>query len=449
MRIIQICPYDLNRPGGVRSHIYGLSQSLVDVGHEVVIIGPDSSVEADSNLEWPFIDGIENKQVTFWRDDETINSELETVKSKDEKISEDHENKKSKVGNTKRDHVDVNSRDEITSWDKKNRASTVKCIKIGYRRSALPLWGTLIDFSFASSSEKSSIRDFIEDWKPDVVHFHTPWTPFLSWQIYRLLTKLEIAVRHPFKLIATFHDSPPDSSLGSILGRFVMPMAAKYILPKFDEVISVSEFQSQFISKWSNKKIHIIPNGIRLDHLRETVSWRPSNTILFLGRLEARKGLIQLLEVYKILKERMSEVKLIIAGEGPQRDEGERFSRTHQLDVEFRGMVSEDEKNRLLRTAGILVSPAMYGESFGIVLIEAMATGVPVAGYGNPGYLSVVEGVCEENFPSPGDVSALAGVIEKVLIDTDFAIRLSRKGNKYAQQYDWNLVSQKISILYT
>ena len=421
MRIIQICPYDLNRPGGVRSHIYGLSQSLSDAGHEVVIIGPDSSVNTNLNNEWQFVDAIANKQETFWHDDETIYRKLETV----------------------------NSGDEITNWDQKNRAHAVKCIKIGYRRSALPLWGTLIDFSFASSSEKSSIRDFIEDWKPDVVHFHTPWTPFLSWQIYQLLTKLEIAVRHPFKLIATFHDSPPDSSLGSILGRFVMPMAAKYILPKFDEVISVSEFQSQFISKWSVKKIHIIPNGIRLDELGETVTWSPSKTILFLGRLEARKGLMQLLEVYKILKERMSEVKLIIAGEGPQREEGEQFSRTHQLDVEFRGVVSEDEKNRLLRTAGILVSPAMYGESFGIVLIEAMATGVPVAGYGNPGYLSVVEGVCEENFPSPGDVSALAGVIEKVLSDTDFAIRLSRKGNKYAQQYDWNLVSQKISILYT
>src|SRR5690554_2304114 len=116
MRIIQICPYDLNRPGGVRSHILGLSQSLVESGHELVIIGPDSSVDSSSN--------------------------------------------------------------SITTFNNTNEASSIKFIKIGYLRSAIPLWGTQIDFSFANMNETASIWDFLNDWSPHVVHFHTLWTPF-------------------------------------------------------------------------------------------------------------------------------------------------------------------------------------------------------------------------------------------------------------------------------
>ncbi|HAC14419.1 MAG TPA: hypothetical protein DCE78_00525 [Bacteroidetes bacterium] len=421
MRIIQICPYDLNRPGGVRSHIFGLSQSLVEAGHEVIIIGPDSSVFKGSDTKKSSTNAIE-------RDRE---ASKELIQSD---IVNDHDILKT-------DHHPINTGDN-------SFGGKLKFIKIGYRRSAIPLWGTQIDFSVANSREKSSMLDFFQDWNPDVAHFHTPWTPFLSMQIYRLLKKLKNAGNRPPRFIATFHDSPPDTWFGSVLGNFVMPLAAKFMLPKFDEVISVSEFQSQFISKWSSKKVHIIPNGIRLDEGGERVSWEPSKTILFLGRLEARKGLIHLLQAYKILKTRIPEVNLIVAGEGPQRREGELFSQLHQLEVDFRGMVSEEEKNRLLLSAGVFVSPALFGESFGIVLVEAMAKGVPVAGYGNPGYLSVVAGVCEENFPSPGDVAALANVIDKVLTNPDYAQELSKKGLIHAQTFDWDLISKRILKLY-
>jgi glycosyltransferase involved in cell wall biosynthesis len=491
-RIVFVCPYDVSRPGGVRTHIFDLARTLGEKGHDVCVIGSSSnSVEK----------------------------------------------------------------------------SGVPLLTLG-RAIKMPLWGTNIDITRLSAAEIRQLRQYFHRFKPDVIHFHTPWTPFLSWQILRLVHKMRKRARnfdgklsgqsqghessdlqshlayqdpsfdpgdttsgpnnsldrHETKFIATFHDSPPDSFWGKILGSFIMPAVAKYFLNAFDEVISVSNHQSQFISKWSEKRIHIIPNGIlikgsnsvnskgklsladvELNQSQESnksqaeseQSLNDSNSsavqimnptsnskmyanpkasvshgestsmdktiqpdlipgssticpnILFLGRLEPRKGVMHMLEAYLKVLESIPQAQLTIAGDGPDRKEAETFVRIHQLEgVRFLGMVSDEEKAQVFSNASVFVSPALYGESFGIVLLEAMTYGIPIAGYGNPGYLSVVGEVCPENFPSPGDTRSLAHRIIHILQNDEYRDSLVSRYSDQLKKYDWNTLADKILDVY-
>jgi phosphatidyl-myo-inositol alpha-mannosyltransferase len=375
-RIVFVCPYDLSRPGGVRTHIYDLAGTLQQKGHEVCIIG--SASEPNSESEIPLI----------------------------------------------------------------NLGRAIKT----------PIWGTDIDISRLSKLEIRQLRQYFLRFKPDVIHFHTPWTPFLSWQILRLAHRMRKSSPSgstgKMKLVATFHDSPPDSFLGDILGRFVMPGVAKYFLNAFDKVISVSEHQKQFIAKWSQKTIHIIPNGIVLGDIAKSPSPEDPK-ILFLGRLEPRKGVMHMLEVYIKVLTKIPQARLVIAGDGPDRKSAETFVRVHQLkNVRFLGRVDNAEKEAAFRSASVFVSPALYGESFGIVLLEAMTYGIPIAGFGNPGYLSVVGDLCPENFPSPGDNESLANRIIHILQDETYSSRLISSYQHHLAMYDWDILADKILAVY-
>ncbi|MCH8496430.1 MAG: glycosyltransferase family 4 protein, partial [Balneolales bacterium] len=166
----------------------------------------------------------------------------------------------------------------------------------------MPLWGTVIDVLTLSKADKSSLRRFFEENRVDVLHFHTPWTPLMSIQLLKLVRSLPPNIRP--KLVATFHDTPPDSLWGRFLGRYIMPTAASVLLQKFDRIISVSHSQKAFISRYSDKKIDVISNGFRFrpEELNTELSNVPNprelpQTILFLGRLEPRKGVMHALKV--------------------------------------------------------------------------------------------------------------------------------------------------------
>lgn len=348
----------------------------------------------------------------------------------------------------------------------------------------MPLWGTTIDLIAADAKDKEKLSKFLSEEKPDVVHFHTPWTPRLTWQVYKIIRQLrdkalpektlpsdtdstqsreetpkprprpedESAKSFSPKLIATFHDTPPENLLGRFLGSIAMPLAARFILPKFDEVVSVSEVQKPFIAKWSKKTVHVIPNGIELNGLNsdaELTSDVNQKTLLFLGRLEGRKGVMHAIQVFEQVRKSHENVRLIVAGDGNEREKAESYVKVSGLEnVEFRGFVSEKEKQNLLKKADIFLAPALYGESFGIVLLEAMLAHTVVAGYGNPGYLSVVSDYAPENFPTPGDVDSLSARVSILLSDEALCEELVARGNELVKRYDWDVISGKILALY-
>lgn len=390
MRILQICPYDLSRPGGVKSHIFGLSEACTKAGHEVVILGPASEV------------------ITSHGESQCMGESL---------------------------HASEINGIKVVTFDCSRKFN---------------LWGTQIDFSWLSVDDLGKVRTWARTWKPDVVHYHTPWTPFLCAQIYLELSLISNAEGVEMRHVATYHDSPPNSFWGNFLGNWVMPFAARLIIPAFDRTISVSAPQKRYIGRFAGgRRIDVIPNGIAINETYQNTPDTRTPMLLFLGRLEPRKGVMNMLRVFSLVRQSHPNVELVIAGDGPMMPSVlEHVDEEGLSGVTILGMVSEKQKAMLLQQAAVLVCPALYGESFGIILLEGMSAGVPVAGFGNPGYLSVVDGICDENFPAPGDDIQLAERISELLGNIDYRSQVIAKGWDHSRKYDWNKISQDVLRLY-
>ncbi len=316
----------------------------------------------------------------------------------------------------------------------------------------IPWWGTSIDVSVLKPDQKRKIQNFFDDFKPDVIHFHTVWNPVMQ-------TQLLWMVPNSVKKVGTFHDTPPDRGLGKHIGANLMKIGAKYYLPKMDEIISVSETQAKAMGADPANlpdNFRIIPNGIDAEagrNMKEKATPDDEFRIIFIGRFENRKGVFDLLEIYRRLQnERLSKkITLKLVGNGPQLSEMKSFVNKYTLKrVSFHQDVSDHEKNHLLFESDLMIAPALYGESFGIVLLEAMALGVKVAGYGNEGYLTIGKKYGVENFPPPGEKEALFELVKQhIEMSSEKGSRLINKGLEIAAEHDWKLIAQQIEKIYS
>lgn len=308
------------------------------------------------------------------------------------------------------------------------------------RSRSLNLGGTKIDINIALRDEKKTLKEFLKKESFDVIHYHTIWNPLLPFQILKYSNT---------KQIATFHDTPKSE----FVGRWIMPAAAKGIFSFLDQIISVSKSQSAFISRFSKRKIHIIPNGIDLEEIKSiapATSERDDDyfQMFFLGRLEPRKGAMHALKAFHELKERFPKMKLIMAGDGDGRAEIEKYIADQRLvDVELLGFVDEVTKYKLLKESDIYLAPALYGESFGIVLLEAMAVGTPIAGYANAGYKNVTTEEMMECFAEPGELAQFIKCIES-LLSVEKRSFLAEHGLEEVKKYDWEVVSKEVEKIY-
>jgi phosphatidylinositol alpha-mannosyltransferase len=172
-------------------------------------------------------------------------------------------------------------------------------------------------------------------------------------------------------------------------------------------------------------------------------------TILFVGRMEQRKGFGILLEAYAQLRRRRSDVRLVAVGEGPQREGYERQVDSFGIpDVWFAGRISNAMLPRYYTSADIFCSPATGGESFGIVLLEAMASGVPVLASAIPGFTAVIGGGKDGLLVPPKQPRVLAQAIDTVLNDDGLRRSMAEHGVRTALQYDWHRVADSILDVY-
>ncbi len=171
--------------------------------------------------------------------------------------------------------------------------------------------------------------------------------------------------------------------------------------------------------------------------------------ILFVGRLEERKGFIHLLKAYRILRKTGCQCRLLVVGGGPQDKEVRRYLLTRKLGgVEFLGRVSDEERDALFKTVDVYCSPATGHESFGIVLLEAMAAGAAIVCSDIHGYKGVVRRGREALLVPPGNPKALAAALAQVLSDDELREAMARSGLERAQEYSWERVTAKVEDYY-
>jgi phosphatidylinositol alpha-mannosyltransferase len=308
--------------------------------------------------------------------------------------------------------------------------------------------GTAFEITWVRLGELLELRRRLLAEEFDVLHFHTIWNPFMPVQL--LFTS-----RAP--KVATFHDTAPDTLLGRLLARTLMPLAAAILRGLLlDRSIAVSPSPVPHLTHLYRGQLKIVPNGVDFQHFRP-----PANTplsryqdgsfnILYLGRLEERKGVFYLLKAYARLRARRGNLRLLLAGDGHLRDEVESFIHSGSIpDVEMLGTVDEETKRRLYATCDVYCSPAVAGESFGIVLLEAMASGKPAVGAANSGYRCVLTGEGEKLLVPPRDVDALEQKLEQLMDDVELRERLGRWGVEEAARYDWSKVAKQVLEVYT
>jgi len=290
----------------------------------------------------------------------------------------------------------------------------------------------------------SRIKAVLDEEKFDIIHLHEPLLPMLCTTVLRLSHTANVG---------TFHASGarPWYEFGTPLGKLFL----KKWFRKLDGKIAVSKPAMEYVSKYFSGYYNIIPNGVDVNHFSPNVS--PIDdfgdgklNILFVGRLEKRKGADYLLDAYKRVKGEIPNSRLIIVGPGTRlRKKYERQVTQNGLDdVVFAGYVSYDELPRYYKTADIVCSPATGRESFGIVLLEAMAVGKPVVASNIEGYASVVTHGVDGLLVPPKDGEMLAQALISLVTDESLRQQMGAKGRLKALDYSWEHVAQKILDYY-
>lgn len=274
-------------------------------------------------------------------------------------------------------------------------------------------------------------QNILDDYNFDVLHFHEPWVPIMSRQ---LLAKSQSVN------IATFHAKLPETVMSRTVERVVTPYT-KSVLKYLNVLTAVSDSAAEYVGQLTKAKIEIIPNGIDLKKYTPSRKLADKPIVLYVGRLEKRKGVKHLLDAFALLQQSMPEAELWIVGDGVERSKLE--SRALQLDlsnVTFHGYVSEKDKLKIMQKAQVFCSPARYGESFGIVLLEAMAMGLPTVAGDNPGYASVMKEKGLMSLVDPLNHADLARRLELFLSDAELRNMWRTWAMSYVKQFDYEHV---------
>lgn len=295
----------------------------------------------------------------------------------------------------------------------------------------------------SASVDTEAIAEVLDKEKFDVIHFHEPWVPVLSRQI---LSRSE-AVN-----IATFHGVVPETVMSRTVIRVVTPYALS-ILKYLDELTAVSDAAAEYIRSLTDRAVKIIPNGIDLNRYHPALESKNSDnktkTVLYIGRLEKRKGVKYLIQSFALLEKDNPELELVIAGDGPDRERLELLCEDLKLkNVHFIGYVDDARKIQLLQNADLFCSPAVYGESFGLVLLEAMATATVTIAGNNSGYDALMRDLGQLSIVNPHDAAELARRMLLMLNNVPLRKLWVEWAQEYVQQFDYPRVIEQYEKLY-
>jgi phosphatidylinositol alpha-mannosyltransferase len=294
-----------------------------------------------------------------------------------------------------------------------------------------------------SPAAARSTRRAVTAIDPDVIHVHEPLVPWAG---------VAAATCDLAPTVATFH-AWSDAARTYRVGRPI----ARRIVGHLSARLAVSQAAADYHAGALGlpaSSFKIVPNGVEVARFADAEPFaelvdpeRP--TLLFVGRLERRKGLEPLIRAFTRLKTERPELRLLVIGEGAERERCQQLLPARlRSDVVFLGRVSHDDKARFFASCDLYVSPALGGESFGIVLLEAMAAGLPLVASDIPGYRSVARDGAQGRLVPPGDRAALATAIGALLDNPALRAAMATEGRRTVAAYDWPIVAAEAAQIY-
>jgi phosphatidyl-myo-inositol alpha-mannosyltransferase len=313
--------------------------------------------------------------------------------------------------------------------------------RIGYNV-LVPFNRSFVDFTMGLRL-RQELRRILREHDFDVVHTHCPAAPTLPIMAIQAATCAQVG---------TFHSTHPRGLLQDLFKNYL----TETVVSKLDERIAVSKTAEASAQLYYPGHYHLIPNGVDTDRFHPSIApfeeWRDPDRVnlLFVGRLDPRKGVQFLLGAMpEILERTRGRARLLVIGDSYLRTRLEAMvpgaARDH---VQFMGHVPSQDLPRWYATGDIFISPALSHESFGIVLLEALATGRPVVASDIPGYRSVLDPDEHALLFPPGDVPALAKAVSSLVLDETRRRDLANRGRARALEFAWPKVTERIEAVY-
>jgi phosphatidylinositol alpha-mannosyltransferase len=309
-------------------------------------------------------------------------------------------------------------------------------VRVVGRPLRVPYQGTVAPVCFSASSFRR-IGAVLGSFRPEIVHAHEPIAP--SSGMFAVL-------RARVPVVATFHSHVERSRLFDAAAP-----ALRLVSRRIAFRIAVSEASARFIGDRLGGAFRIVPNGVDVEafaHGEPAQELPPGRRLLWVGRLDTQKGFPVAVRAFGQLASELPDLHLVVAGDGRDREAVLGLP----PDVRSRVVMLGAVPHRLLPAyhagADVFVAPALGQESFGVVLVEAMAAGVPVVASDIAGYREVVRDGVDGLLVPPGDAAALAAAVRRVLGDPALAGRLREAGRARAATYSWERVSDQVEAIY-
>ena len=307
----------------------------------------------------------------------------------------------------------------------------------------IPYNGSVARLQFGPVSA-ARVRRWLRDGRFDVVHVHEPAPPSLS---------LLACMLGSGPMVATFHSATTRSRMLSTVDVMLQPF-----LEKLSGRIAVSPAARKVIVEHLGGDAIVIPNGVSVAHYAQAEPMAgyplPGGTIGFVGRYdEPRKGMDVLVDAFGRLLQRRPGTRLVVAGRGDEEQFRAALPPAVAAQVDLLGQVSEERKAQLLRSVDVYCAPNIGGESFGIILLEAMAAGAPIVASDLPAFQAVLEagdsGDGSGGLLAPvGDPQLLSVALEALLDDPARRAEFAARGRGIAARYDWSVIAAQILRVY-